>query len=463
MKSVKYQWRSLAISAGAVLVLGAVLILLWFGFRTEETAQEESSSPELRTVSVVPETITQLSKMEVKNPEGSFTIVPDGDAYRVEELGDLPQDLTLVQYLAESTFDLTTSSDIGEVEDLAEYGLADPVITITLAFDDGGQKTLLMGNTVPFDEESRYFCTPDSSYVYVVKADEHLAEGPEAFVSTKVIRSESGEEGDSFSFLALWGSDFPEKLVVTQQDGVYRMVEPVSADVDQSQVNYAAVQLSGLTAQEAVAVHPSAELLTSLGFDTPRTELEATLNGVYYHIKVAPKDSDTDYVLIDGMDVVYQVLRSNISAWSDLDRLSLQDSRVSTIGIEEIAQLHYQSEETSFQLSATRTEDPSRSTEDKTYYSYQAQINGVSLDSAAYEAFADAAGALTIVEHELPGEGAAEAILTWKTFEGLEHRLELIPFDDTLARAVLDGSQMGLVRQSAVRKLQQAAATLMQG
>lgn len=463
MKSVKYQWRSLAISAGAVLVLGAVLAFLWFSIQPMEETPADSSAAELKTVSVVPETITQLSKMTVKNQEGSFTIVPDGDAYRVEELGTLPQDLTLVQYLAESTFELTTSSEIGEVENLAEYGLADPVITITLTFDDGGQKTLLMGNTVPFDEESRYFCTPDSSYVYVVKADEHLAEGPEAFVSTKVIRSESGEDGDSFSSLALWGSDFPEKLVITQQDGVYRMVEPVSADVDQSQVNYAAVQLSGLTAQEAVAVRPSAELLTSLGFDTPRTELEATLNGVYYHIKVAPKDSDTDYVLVDGMDAVFQVLRSNITAWADLDRLSLQDTHVSSIGMEEIAQLSYQSGKTGFQLSATRTEDDSRSTEDKTYYTYQAQINGVPLDSAAYEAFAEAAGALTIVEHELPGEGTAEATLTWKTFEGVEHRLELIPFDDTLTRAVLDGSQMGLVRQSAVQNLQQAAAALLEG
>lgn len=463
MKSVKYQWRSLAISAGTVLVLGAVLVLLWFSMRPADEPTAQSSSAELKTVSVVPETITQLSKMTVENQEGAFTIIPDGDAYRVEELGALPQDLTLVQYLAESTFDLTTSTEIGEVEDLAEYGLANPVITITLTFDDGGQKTLLLGNTVPFDEESRYFCTPDSSYVYVVKADKHLAEGQEAFVSKKVIRNEAGKEGDSFSSLALWGSDFPEKLVVTQQDGVYRMVAPVSSAVDESQVSYAAVQLSGLTAQEAVAVHPSAELLTSLGFDTPRTELEATLNGVYYHIKVAAKDSNTDYVLVDGMDVVYQVLRSNISAWADLDRLSLQDRRVSNIGIEEIAQLSYRSGEISFQLSATRTEDDSRSTEDKTYYTYQAESNGTPLDSSAYETFAAAAGALTIVEHQLPTEGTAEVTLTWKTFEGVEHKLELIPFDDTLTRAVLDGSQMGLVRQSAVQNLQKAAAGLLGG
>ena len=457
------QRRALSLLAGGVVILGAALAVVWFCTKPAEEAVGESFAEDLKTVSVVPETITQLSKMVVINQEDTYTIVPDGDAYRVEELDALPQDLTLVRYVAESTFELTTSSEIGEVEDLNEYGLQNPVIHITLTFENGDQKTLYLGNTVPFDESSRYFSTPDSRCVYVVKVDEHLAEGREAYVSTRVIRSDSEGGDDYFDSLTLSGSDFPEKLVIERQDGVYRMTAPVSAAADEAQVTYAAVQLSGLTAQEAVAVRPSAEMLSAFGFDRPRTELEATLNGVYYHIKVSSKNATTDYVLVEGMDVVYEVLRSNISAWANTSRLTLQNKSVSDIGLEQVAELRYQSGETSFSLTVTRAEDDSRSTEDKTYYTYQAVLDGVPVDTGLYQAFVNAAAALTIAEHQLPANGQAETTITWKNFEDSGHTLELIPAENGLMQAVLDGSQMGLVRQSAVENIRSAAARLFTG
>ena len=80
------------------------------------------------------------------------------------------------------------------LDDLEEFGLAEPSATITMRFNDGSSVVCLIGDQAPSDEETRYLSLEGSSYVYIVGADHHLLRSAAAYADLTVVEAPQEEE-----------------------------------------------------------------------------------------------------------------------------------------------------------------------------------------------------------------------------------------------------------------------------
>ncbi len=83
---------------------------------------------------------------------------------------DFPVNQTVLASLAEKAASLTATRALNDVASPADYGLAEPVFTLTLTDVDGAQTTLMLGDATPF-EDGYYVGVSGQETIYTVKED----------------------------------------------------------------------------------------------------------------------------------------------------------------------------------------------------------------------------------------------------------------------------------------------------
>ena len=93
----------------------------------------------------------------------------DGEWQKAGE-PDFPVNQAVLDTLAEKAASLTATRALSDVTSPADYGLAEPVFTLTLTAADGAQTTLTLGDTTPF-EDGYYVGVSGTETIYTVKED----------------------------------------------------------------------------------------------------------------------------------------------------------------------------------------------------------------------------------------------------------------------------------------------------
>lgn len=93
----------------------------------------------------------------------------DGEWQKAGE-PDFPVNQAVLDTLAEKAASLTATRALSDVTSPADYGLAEPVFTLTLTDADGAQTTLTLGDTTPF-EDGYYVGVSGTETIYTVKED----------------------------------------------------------------------------------------------------------------------------------------------------------------------------------------------------------------------------------------------------------------------------------------------------
>ena len=93
----------------------------------------------------------------------------DGEWQKAGE-PDFPVNQAVLDTLAEKAASLTATRALSDVTSPADYGLAEPVFTLTLTDADGAQTTLPLGDTTPF-EDGYYVGVSGTETIYTVKED----------------------------------------------------------------------------------------------------------------------------------------------------------------------------------------------------------------------------------------------------------------------------------------------------
>ncbi len=405
---MKKTTRNLLICGAGVLVLGGAVAALLL---TNPGGEEESSAPAAETVSLISRPEEDLASLHVENEKGSYTITTytveeestvtneDGEEEtvvetdtenRVDELGDLPYSTYVVDAMYETGYSLNASKDVGEVENLGDYGLADPQATVTANYTDGTSFTLLVGSASAGDAASYYVCADGESHVYVASLDERVFFAAEEFVRDTItnIQSADGESTPVFTELTLSGANFPEPITVTGNDAGLTTAASAgkSADIDSTTVNNVTTALCSLSAQGAAVLHPTEEQLAEYGFTEPRAVAEFTAEGAEYRLVVGGSlDAKTDYVMLDGRDVIYTVAHDNVSAWTDVTAFEMMTKFILLPMITDVDRMTVTLEDgVEHEFIITREVDEDRTTEDRTAYNYTVTGDG---EPVTYENF----------------------------------------------------------------------------
>ena len=143
---------------------GAVLLCALIGVEAALSWQNSQEETEAETEGVTPLEISadDLTEVTVKNENGTFTLVKDADGvWSNKEDAQFPLDEDTWTAKLSSLESMTAVRTLEEPEDLAEYGLDDAAIQVTLVTEDGSTE-LHIGN----QNESTY-----DYYVYVDSPD----------------------------------------------------------------------------------------------------------------------------------------------------------------------------------------------------------------------------------------------------------------------------------------------------
>lgn len=154
-------------AAGLTLVVLAVIyiLVLQADFNGEDTVEEENA---ITVLSVEREDIRTA---RIENSKGTLQFSYDGETWTSEDDPAFALNQDSVSALFNRLNPLEAVRDLGAQEELADYGLETPVITITVTLEDGQEFTVYLGNEA--SDGNLYFMTSESDHVYT--GDSYLA------------------------------------------------------------------------------------------------------------------------------------------------------------------------------------------------------------------------------------------------------------------------------------------------
>ena len=152
-------------------LLGAVLSVCLILSACEK--KESGEKPEETDDSPSETAVFTVNSAEIVNlswtaGDKSYSFSRAGEGWIYDEDPTSPANSELLDEMAHDVSVITASRVFPDVEDLAEFGLAEPVCSITVTA--GESRIFLFGNTTATDR-TRCYCTDGSGSVYIVKND----------------------------------------------------------------------------------------------------------------------------------------------------------------------------------------------------------------------------------------------------------------------------------------------------
>lgn len=476
--------RNLIVIAVVAAVLGGALLTLKLTGNNTTASSSASSAASIELVSKKSEDVVS---MNVVNQKGSYTLVPvskapsaassaassqassDGTGsvtYTVRELSGCPINTSETESVVKNGFSLVASKNLGTVSSLDEFGLQNPQATVRVSFKDGSSYDYKIGKVSATDSTAYYMCGLNSDNVYIVSIDDGLLEGPDYFISKDILAITSSSGDNDFARIILSGSAYPKPVTLSLSENDLKITAPAEYSVDATALSDLKTNLSTLTADSVAAVNPDAAALKKYGLDHPAAAADFTVNGKRYTLNVGSKDGGDRYVMLGGVNVVYSAAATSLS-WSDKGLFGLRDKKILSPDMESVKSVTVVSGGKTDELNVARTKDASKSTQDKTYYTYKLTGNGgKSLDyEKNYLNYFSAITGVTVLQdaQEKPS-GAPDLTLTYRYFDksGAD-TVEFYKSGDRRYTAVLNGSVFGVVTQDDLDTLTNETALMESG
>jgi hypothetical protein len=139
----------------------------------------DKSRFDLRDKSVLDVPQAEINALELKTPEGQFSLVKQGEKWQLKQPGQWPADTSEVDSILSSlTSARITAVVADEAQDLKPYGLDNPVITARLRTSKGNEQVLMLGNK---EGEQYYGKVSTRPVVFKVNADVYNKLDPTLF------------------------------------------------------------------------------------------------------------------------------------------------------------------------------------------------------------------------------------------------------------------------------------------
>ena len=371
---MKKNTRNLIIGLVVILILAAAAIVLALTGGQEEG--ESSSAASTERYSLIDKTKQDLATMEITNEGGTYTIRLEEKIVEASS-GDSSAESGTSSDTASSgttTQCLSASKNLGKVEDLEEFGLAEPAATVSVTYRDGTTAKYKVGNTSGTDSAKYYVQMEGDENVYIAMLNTGLLE-PKTYYTKTDILSISPEDEASQVFadsLKLYGTEMPEEIVLEgRDDGNYYITSPKQAKANVTKVTEIVQSFTYLSAESVAATSTDEETLKEFGLLEPAAVAELTVSGKTYIISVSALNKEGNrYLTLDGVEAVYEIAGDDVSLWAGVSVFSLQDALSLMPMITDIETMTLEVDGKTYQFRQEREEDTASSTEEKTVYTY---------------------------------------------------------------------------------------------
>lgn len=346
---------------GAFVLLVVLIVLLIFVFPAKETVDPtttvdtsvvllDKTNADGENAATTTAAYALISSATFKGAEETVEIINKDGSLFVKGYEDVPMNAINMGDLALLLTKFTALDDIGEVENLADFGLDKPQLTVTVNYSDDTQMIWEIGDLAP-DQTGCYLREKDSKHVYILSTEnvailmqraldyvsttvfsepdiETTSEGTSEVVLRKMTLSGAVRNGEDFSFRLVTSEDSDAYIYYT-----YIITEPFLKGANSS-YDTQLEAFTSLGAYTVLAVNPTDEDLKNYGFDDPYSVLNFTLaqrttisgatedgntvsttthkDLVEHTLYITKADSDYYYVMVDDNPIIYLVPVSDI-------------------------------------------------------------------------------------------------------------------------------------------------------
>ena len=150
-----------------LLLVLILLLAAYFGIRLWNKKQEEKQEAKKEAEIIYITDLKELTGINYDVGDGSITLEKQGDGWIYTMDQDFPLAQSYPEQMAETFGKLKADRELEDGDELAAYGLDEPVYTVELTDSDGTVTTLYFGNLV---DDFYYVTVNDKVKVYTVSA-----------------------------------------------------------------------------------------------------------------------------------------------------------------------------------------------------------------------------------------------------------------------------------------------------
>ena len=484
---MKKNIRYLIIMLAVLVVLGggaAVLLL------TQPAADEDaSSSSSVASEMVTDRETSEVATVTVENPNASYVMVPvdDGTAtssgessssstsvdFTIDGYQSYDVDISQVTAAVNMAVSIEASKNLGEQEDLAQFGLSGVgAAKVDIQYTDGTSDSFVMGNEA--GETSGRYLLKDGVVYITASYSSGLLETPFYFFETDVytvadrVEETVDSEGSSSTstledvlyHMELSGANAAEPIVIdydSSKVSSYLITQPVMAESGTNTLTEIATALKSLSAEAVVAAGRTQETLEQFGLAEPYAQITFDMNGEEHTLAVSEANSSGNrYLIADDIDLVYEVTGDSAEA-------GLMDLRMSYVwlpNINNVSTLTMRvADGTEYRFDVEKVVNEEDSTEDETEYDLVVTNgDGQSVDYENYQPFYQMVLSQAVLSTDEATYDAENLVLeiTFEYFDGSDP--DVITYcvaegQDQRYAALLNGGYNGIVRRSDVDTL----------
>lgn len=352
---------TLIFSSSATILLAIVLVVVMLSVKdnsiSDGTTQpsdnvvEQTETPKVtlldKTVQTGSSKKSYLQQVDIQNADDTYTILYDDASknYVLKDYEDIALSSKLLLTLRSYTETITALEKVENAGSLDVYGLEKPEATATITYADGDTARLLIGSKTP--SAAGYYVQLDGTkdiYIFATNSVALFRHGSVYFADTTLITPPSVKESDKDAQAVLkeityTGTAHPTPLVMRRSapsDGEdmtyfsYIITSPYKRCTSDA-VSTALSSVQSISAEQALYLHPSAEIKTKLGFDNPLIHIDATLavekddetaadideddarpkiyyNSINYKLTIGSVDENGNYIaMLDGVDAIFLI------------------------------------------------------------------------------------------------------------------------------------------------------------
>ncbi|MBQ8057175.1 MAG: DUF4340 domain-containing protein [Ruminococcus sp.] len=432
-------------------------------------------------------TPSQISKIEVENSSGNFTILAQTPVTVNEETGEEETDATIYTLVGFEDINLATggpdtiANDVASLtfnsvadpvgDKSADFGFDKPRATVKTTYTDDTTATIIVGNEAP-SQAGTYVMFGDSKVVYVVSNDavDGLLFSVLDLVSLEINTAAANTENAEFESLSLSGEAYSTTIELRPNDDKaidtsYKMIAPKKMFVSEVEAANITGAIRGLTASEAICVNPSSSQLSEYGLSTPYAELSAVYPDTSVNLKLSKPSDDMVYIIGDS-NIIYSIEASKVPwVYTTLDKLT--PDTVIDPNFESLSQIEVTDSSGTYVFDITTSTESVENTDGalEDVSSTTATYNGKKLDSDNFYVFYQNICAMENAgkaNDSGSGSVALEIKLSYSTGRATD-TVTVYSTGNTKYVATLNGNVQSLVYKSYCTKFSQCVQDLIMG
>lgn len=477
--------RMLTLILAVLCLIGAGIGYLFSTRYAKQKEEKEAAEAQVDdSIEIYSYDEDSLAEITFKNTSTEMTLVCEDETWYKKDDRKFPVDQEIAGTMASSVSTIiSTKLVVQDCDNLGDYGLDNPALTVAFTTTDGSQVTLMLGDestaaggyyayTSLSDTVYIFTSSVFTSYDYTEKELIEIEDTPSItadYVTQLSVKSKDGRQ----DFLAVYDEENAVSKDIYSWDIKKPFKETVAGDIyalSELFNNYTALEYAecedytgrhdkkyGLNKPSWIIDVDYYTVQQDVDSDGGDVEAEEIHIPYTYQLLVGKKDSTGEYYYVRPADSkrIYRMDASMVEDMVEIDAMSCIYANIYIGTVYSLKEIDMEVKGKSYHMELTKTEGeagPEEGTDSETETSFSAAINGREVDEEAFRKAYGTAGTLSydgLIDESVKADDTPYCAVTMHE-EKRDVTISFLPYDKKSYRVNVDGTQLFLTDKTEV-------------